>query len=211
MYLNSTVGVVADDIFNFAVGDQIFTRIIEAGKYRASWAVKNPVSSQTLAMQTVLNDPSVSELLVNIPVLLSGTLTVPVGKKISFEGDGKFTGTATINGGVFPRLRPVTHYVGTVVIVPEEIWDNKDIFTITGNSTREVLATRYVKRIVVKPVSNLAGFQLGLSPGGSELISSQPLTGGVSQPLNVDYYAEVTTLLYFVGITSSTQIILYYE
>src|SRR6188768_1920804 len=146
MYLNSDPSVVVDNVMHFNIDGQIWTRIAEKGVYKASWAVQG-TGTQIVNMQTVVNAASVKELCINTPVLLSGTLTIPAGKKVSFEGEGKFTGTAIVNGGVYPRLRPTTHYAATITVNPEEVWD-----TGSGGSGADTAPPFIVNASVISPL-----------------------------------------------------------
>lgn len=99
LYLNTDPGVVADDVMHFAIDGNIWTRVTD-GVFRAAWVV-NGTGDQTSRLQAVLNYAGVTEVVFDQgDVLISGTLTVPTGKKIIFHGDAKIigTGTVTING-----------------------------------------------------------------------------------------------------------------
>jgi hypothetical protein len=87
----------------------------------------------------------------------------------------------------------------------------KDVFTLGTDGTRAIPEGKYVTRILVNPAGNLAAFKVGYSAAGDQLITEQPVTAEQWTPFNIDYYFASAGTLYFTGITSSTQIIVFYE
>lgn len=91
-----------DNIFTFSgPSGSVWQRIIEGKTFKASYFV-NGTSDATTKCNTVLASSLIKVLIIDIPVTLSGTLTIPVGKKIKFDQGGYLTGTAILNGsGLF--------------------------------------------------------------------------------------------------------------
>lgn len=87
----------------------------------------------------------------------------------------------------------------------------KDPFTLAADGSRVVPLGSLVTRIVVKPSAAIAGFKIGITAGGEEIMSAQPLLSGQWATIPVDKYDSAAQTFYFGGITSSTDIIIYYE
>jgi hypothetical protein len=84
--------------------------------------------------------------------------------------------------------------------------------TLTGDGTVAVPSGKFCKRILAKPSSALTGFKIGTTNGGEEIVSAQPVDAGSFQSFDVSRFADGGNLtLYIGGITSSTDIKLYYE
>jgi hypothetical protein len=114
-------GTPVDNVKTFTIDGTIYRQIFD-GRYRAAYCVTGLTGNQTARIQAALNDADVNEMHLDIPVTISGTLNIPAGKKVTFSGAGKWMGTGTINGGVYPILRVNDHYENTLTMVPEEIW-----------------------------------------------------------------------------------------
>jgi len=203
---------VADNVFVFDAYGQKWKRISD-GPYRAAWVV-NRLGSQTSRLQAVFNHPNVYEVVFDDgDVTLSGTLTIPAGKVITFRGNGAVIGTYTISGGIVHSGRYEESFKGTPTLNIAGVrgGSTKDPFTLATDGSRVVPVGAYVKRVLVKSSSNLTGFKVGTSSGADNLTSTQPNASGEFVPYNIDKYYEAGGFVHFGGITSSTKFIIFYE
>ncbi|MGN6438898.1 MAG: hypothetical protein ACTHMM_20310 [Agriterribacter sp.] len=81
----------------------------------------------------------------------------------------------------------------------------------TGTTAVSIPKSIFVKRIVIKPVSNLTGFSIGTSNGGNEILPPQNVISGSWKSFAIDQYFEISGTLWFNGITSNTNFVLYYD
>jgi hypothetical protein len=82
----------------------------------------------------------------------------------------------------------------------------KDAFTLATDGTRSADAVTLVTYILVKPVSALSAFKVGLTNGGEELIDASPCSAGEWTTFQVNYFLETSATIYIAGVTSSTDI-----
>jgi len=85
-----------------------------------------------------------------------------------------------------------------------------ETLTLNADGSYNIAAGITVLGCRVDPAANLAGFKIGSTNGGAEILAAVAVLAadGVSiQPLNV--YAKAATTIYFGGITSQTTIKLY--
>ncbi len=80
--------------------------------------------------------------------------------------------------------------------------------TLTANGSQKIPAGKAVDMIKVKSESILAALEIGTTEGGSEVLTSIATTTGWDSFL-VSAFDTSPYTLYFTGITSSTQIIIY--
>lgn len=71
----------------------------------------------------------------------------------------------------------------------------------------------YIKRVLVKPTSDLTAFAMGTTNGGNEIIPPMPVTAGAEYVVFTieKSYVSASGALWFNGITSNTDYILYYD
>lgn len=83
--------------------------------------------------------------------------------------------------------------------------------TLTSDDTVVIPDGKFCSYILVKPSANLAGFKIGTTNGGDEVISTQAISGGSYIPFEINKLADGAPLtLYLGGITSSIEIKIYY-
>jgi hypothetical protein len=113
---------VVDNIFVFSIGDVKYRRVVD-GAYRAAWAITGPTGDQTARLQAVFDHADIQEVVFDDgDVLISGTLTVPAGKYVSFKGNGRVVGggTGIINGGKYRWLK--ASYYNAITLNPELVY-----------------------------------------------------------------------------------------
>jgi hypothetical protein len=96
-------------------------------------------------------------------------------------------------------------------VFEELVKTNKDSFTLTTDGTRAAIINRAISKIYIKPSSSLTSFKIGFAIGGDEVATEQPVPSGGWTTIYVDRYRDTATTLYFAGISSSTDIIIFYE
>lgn len=79
-----------------------------------------------------------------------------------------------------------------------------DVVNLTGNDTYVVSANTLVEDMVGLPTSDLAALKIGTTPGGEEIVVSQPVTSAKGVVLAINFYAIGATTFYITGITSNT-------
>lgn len=81
----------------------------------------------------------------------------------------------------------------------------KDSFTLPSVGTRTVNGPSDLITIRVNPVSGLGGFKVGTTNDGDDIIQSQRIVPGWKS-FNINQFLPANTVLYFGGISSSTQV-----
>lgn len=98
----ATDNPTVDNIFVLSDGTtSYYIQQTVEGVYNASWlfSTVNPTDKTSL-VNTVLSDSRCSIFVVDVDVVVSGAITVPAGKAITFVHGGSFTGTYSISGSV---------------------------------------------------------------------------------------------------------------
>jgi hypothetical protein len=114
------IATPVDNVFTFSAGGKVYKRVVD-GVYRAAWII-NGVGDQTSRLQAVFNHADVNEVIFDKgDVTVSGTLTIPAGKKITFKGNGRIVGAGTINGGIYKAGMRQTIFGSSIIINPEGI------------------------------------------------------------------------------------------
>lgn len=88
---------------------------------------------------------------------------------------------------------------------------NLDKFTLTGDGTRDAVSGSFLKRILIKPSSSLAALKVGTTVGGDEILPEMEVSSGAWFNITVERFIDSSTIIYFTGITSSSDIRFYYE
>ncbi len=131
-------------------------------------------------------------------------------------------------GGQVPLYRnsfgtnPKTLYFRTVsgsgILQAELVGDyvriryaNKDIFSSDVDASRTYLSGTLIEKVVVNPSTSLSGFKIGVTPGGEEIVFSQPVAAGSFKVFTIENYAGSPLTLYFGGVTSTTNFIVFVE
>lgn len=87
---------------------------------------------------------------------------------------------------------------------------SSETIALATDGTLVIPAGTMINTIVVNSASDLAALNIGITVAGTELVNAVPITNNTYEPLSIGKYVGVTTTLYFTGITSSSEIILYY-
>jgi hypothetical protein len=85
---------------------------------------------------------------------------------------------------------------------------NLNLASVDGSQL--IPAGTLVQAIVVKPASDLTAFKIGTTNGGEEILSAQGVSSSGWVTINVQQYFSNATSLYFGGITSLTDIFIFY-
>lgn len=80
----------------------------------------NSITDQSAAFQKVFDDTQVKEVVISASVVVNGTLTIPPGKILKFEG-GKISGKGTINGGIIEANSHANIFDTTVTVNPKAV------------------------------------------------------------------------------------------
>jgi hypothetical protein len=125
--------------------------------------------------------------------------------------EGIYKDSVGTNPKVF-RLKTLKT-AGLMVITPvgdvlEFEYRNKDIFIEFADTSRSYEAGMLVEKAIVIPTGGgLMNFRIGTTPGGEELIMSQPIPQNAVRSFTIDRYQEVAQTIYFSGINAETKII----
>lgn len=79
----------------------------------------------------------------------------------------------------------------------------KDTFTTNNDTSRPISAGQDLLIIRANPVSNLAAFKVGTTPGGDDLIPAQVITAEWKS-WHINQFFSSAGTIYISGITSST-------
>lgn len=85
---------------------------------------------------------------------------------------------------------------------------NRDTITLTSDGSFEVKGKMRIDAVAVKSTGSLAAFKIGTTNGGSELLAPY-VTSGNWDYFQINAYDTVDYIIYFGGITSSTDILIY--
>ena len=99
-------------------------------------AKDNSLTDQTNVLQTTFNSSNVNTVLINANTIVNGTLTIPEGKILKFEG-GKITGKGTINGGIIEANYQSFILDTTLTVNPKSVNEYFSVkwFGAAGNNT----------------------------------------------------------------------------
>jgi hypothetical protein len=104
--------------------------------FSQSYTVKDNVTGdQTVSLQNIFNSP-VSTVIISANTIINGTLLIPEGKVIKFEG-GKISGNGTINGGIIEANYHQRLFDTTLTVNPKAVNQYFSVkwYGATGNST----------------------------------------------------------------------------
>ena len=112
-----------DNVFIFNDGVQNWEIIDKKGPYVARLGGILPsLADATSALQTILNSSQVKEVVFDEGnITINGTLTVPAGKVLTFENDGRFVGSGIINGGVINAGYDADIFARTLTVNPAAV------------------------------------------------------------------------------------------
>ncbi len=79
----------------------------------------NPQTDQTSVLQSAFNS-KVNTVIISATTIVNGTLTIPEGKILKFEG-GKITGKGIINGGVIEANYHAWIFDTTLTVNPKTV------------------------------------------------------------------------------------------
>ena len=102
-----------------------------------SFIVKdNSQKDQTNVLQTAFNSANVNTVVVNANTIINGTLTIPEGKFLKFDG-GKLSGKGIINGGIIEANYQAPIFDTTLTINPRSVNQYFSVkwFGATGNNS----------------------------------------------------------------------------
>lgn len=86
---------------------------------------------------------------------------------------------------------------------------NKKSKTLSSDGYVRIGSNTVVDLIIVQSEGNLAAFTVGTTDGGDEVLTAMAVVADTWTPFVVMAYSSVAYNLYFGGITSSTQILIY--
>lgn len=131
-----------DGVFIFTDGLVNWEIINKQGPYVARLGGILPSAGDvTSALQTIINSSDVTEVVFDEGnITINGTLTVPAGKTLTFQNDGKLVGTGTVNGGIINANFQKAIFAQTLTVNPEGV-SNKYFsakwFGATGNGSTD--------------------------------------------------------------------------
>ncbi len=96
----------------------------------------NSTTDQTGTLQNAFNTSNINTILITSNTIVNGTLTIPEGKILKFEG-GKFTGKGTINGGIIEANYHSNIFDTTLTVNPKAVNQYFSVkwFGAKGNNT----------------------------------------------------------------------------
>jgi hypothetical protein len=119
--MRTAASAVVDNIFIFQDGDGTKWKRVIDGKYKAQWAMQGDGSSQMTTLDAILAHASVNEVVFDsntaVDYTLTGTLTIPTGKRIRLEHDNRIIGSVTITGGTIHCDKRANVFATTVKLV----------------------------------------------------------------------------------------------
>ncbi len=100
----------------------LFVFLLFSGKiFAQSYFVKdNSSADQSATLQKVFDDTQVKEVVISATVIVNGTLTIPSGKILKFDG-GKISGKGTINGGILEANSHANIFDTTITVNPKAV------------------------------------------------------------------------------------------
>ncbi len=91
-------------------------------------------------------------------------------------------------------------------------YNNKDIFSFSADTARNYDAGTIIEKIIVIPTgAGLINFRIGTTPGGDELVISQPVPQNSARTFTLERYSDLPQTLYFSGILADTRFIVFNE
>lgn len=120
-------GASVDDIFYFnSPNAGKYLKLIINGPIRAAnCGVKaaNSAATNSSRLQAAFNNAGVREIVFDEPagtaIPLTGTITIPVGKVLTFKQSNRITGTCTLSGGIIRAEKTQHIFDTTVTVLPE--------------------------------------------------------------------------------------------
>ncbi|MDQ6756361.1 MAG: hypothetical protein M3004_05455 [Bacteroidota bacterium] len=100
----------------------------------------NSSTDQTGVLQNAFNS-NVNTVIISANTIINGTLTIPEGKILKFEG-GKFSGKGTINGGIIEANYLANIFDSNLTVNPKAVnrYFSVNWFGATGNNTDDYSA-----------------------------------------------------------------------
>jgi hypothetical protein len=111
--------------------------LVYGNAFAQTYVVKeNSAGDQTASLQKAFNDPANKLFIISSAVIINGTVTVPTGKIIKFEG-GRFGGKGIINGGIIEANYHVAIFDTTLTVNPKAVNQFFSVkwFGASGNNT----------------------------------------------------------------------------
>lgn len=126
VYRQVSSGTAVDNVFVFSDGTNKYKYENGAGQYIARAGGILPGTDKTAALQAIFNHSSVNEVVIDSgDITISGTLTIPANKKLTFQGTGRLIGSGTVNGGIITASYHQNIFATTLTINPQGVSDGK--------------------------------------------------------------------------------------
>ena len=112
----------------------------------------NTAYDQTSVLQTAFNSNAV--VIVTASTVINGTLNIPEGKILKFEG-GKLTGKGTVNGGIIEASYHTQIFDTALTVNPKAVEQYFSVkwFGATGNNTDDYAAIQRSINTCIKIIS----------------------------------------------------------
>src|ERR1051325_1005316 len=133
--------------------------------------------------------------------------------QVSLSVNGTLSTPTNLFKGATGLLKVIHTVAGTTLNLPgltEKDLNYRSIkssVTFTTDNSTVQGADRYLKYIRVKPAHPLSALKIGVTNGGEEIQPAIAIDSAIWTTINVGEYYDEDSVLYFGGITSSTQIV----
>lgn len=111
----------------------------------------NSQTDQTSTLQNAFNTSNINTVLISTNTIVNGTLTIPEGKVLKFDG-GKITGKGTINGGIIEANYHSRIFDTTLTVNPKAVNQFFSVkwFGATGNNADDFTPIQKSINICIK-------------------------------------------------------------
>ena len=171
LYQVMPAGTTVDNVFTFTDQDGTIVKILDTkGTYNARLGGVVPGSDMTSKLNTILAHAGVYEVIFDSgDITISGTLTVPAGKRIRLTNNGRLVGAGTVNGGVYDADMRKTCFDGTITINPEAVSNTNGQLSIMwwgADPTQAVDSSPAVQRAIDCSIRNTDKINTVFCPRG---------------------------------------------